>query len=336
MSSKPAAIRHIEFLTISVVIPCLNAEKWISRAIHSVLDQAYPATEIIVIDDGSTDGSLDIIKSLGSKVCWESSPNRGAQAARNRGMELSTSDYILFLDADDYLEGPYLSGLASAARSTRADLVIGRGVNESRGGIRRDRLHHDGVRDPFDLTFRILTKEALQTSQMFWKRSFLVGIGGWNEKVILSMDVELSIRALVSRPSISYSNQGNCVWNNHVDTARISARKGIAAHRSGLDWFDGVKNAILSSGNANAIDALAGLYYSVAADSYAHGWTSLGDKAMRAYRDLGFKFHRGKLSHCVICTLIGLDRKLRLAKQIRKSIQDFRRVRRGVDEISSS
>ena len=82
--------------SISVIIPCWNAEKWIARAIQSVLDQDYPNKEIIVIDDGSTDGSLEIIKSFGDKIRWETGPNRGACAARNTGLAIRLQNSLCF------------------------------------------------------------------------------------------------------------------------------------------------------------------------------------------------------------------------------------------------
>jgi glycosyltransferase involved in cell wall biosynthesis len=73
--------------SISVVIPCWNVERLISRAIQSVLGQDYQNLEITVIDDGSIDGSLEIVKSFGNNVRWR--PNRGACAARNTGLAIA-------------------------------------------------------------------------------------------------------------------------------------------------------------------------------------------------------------------------------------------------------
>ena len=88
---------------VSVIIPCYNAENFIGDAIKSALEQSYADCEIIVTDDGSTDGSLEVIKSFGERVKWETGPNRGGCAARNRGLSLAAGNWIQFLDADDYL-----------------------------------------------------------------------------------------------------------------------------------------------------------------------------------------------------------------------------------------
>src|ERR1035438_8340524 len=95
------APEHRDCPSISVVIPCYNAEKWIARSIQSVADQQNVNVEIIVIDDGSTDKSIDIIKSFGDQIRWKSSPNQGACKARNCGLDFASSEFIMFLDADD-------------------------------------------------------------------------------------------------------------------------------------------------------------------------------------------------------------------------------------------
>lgn len=88
---------------VSIIIPCYNAENWISYAIKSALEQTYKNIEIIVVDDGSTDSSLSIIKSFGESIRWATGPNRGASATRNKGLRIAKGEYIQFLDADDML-----------------------------------------------------------------------------------------------------------------------------------------------------------------------------------------------------------------------------------------
>ena len=88
---------------VSIIIPCYNSQAFLKDAIASAVNQSYSHVEIIVIDDGSTDGSLEIIKSFGEQVRWETGKNQGAPLARNRGIELARGEYIKFLDADDVL-----------------------------------------------------------------------------------------------------------------------------------------------------------------------------------------------------------------------------------------
>jgi hypothetical protein len=107
---------------VSIVIPCFNAEKWVGSAIQSALNQTHPSIEVLVVDDGSSDNSLDVIKQFGKDVrCW-SGPNRGGCAARNLGLQQARGPWVQFLDADDLLvESCVASKLA--ASSTTLDVV---------------------------------------------------------------------------------------------------------------------------------------------------------------------------------------------------------------------
>ena len=92
-----------DYPLVSIVIPCFNREKEISDAINSALSQTYASIEIIIVDDGSTDNSIEVIKRYGEKVKLIAQPNSGVSAARNTGFELAKGKFIVFLDSDDWL-----------------------------------------------------------------------------------------------------------------------------------------------------------------------------------------------------------------------------------------
>src|SRR3954451_21632885 len=88
---------------VSIIIPCYNAERWLNESIDSCLRQTYRPLEIVVVDDGSTDKSLQILMSYGSRIKYVTGPNRGGNHARNTGFALTKGEYVQFLDADDYI-----------------------------------------------------------------------------------------------------------------------------------------------------------------------------------------------------------------------------------------
>lgn len=89
---------------VSIIIPCYNREHYISDAIDSCLRQTYKNIEIIVVDDGSSDGSVDLIKSkYGHKVHLLEQKNKGSASARNTGLLSANGEFVIFLDSDDWL-----------------------------------------------------------------------------------------------------------------------------------------------------------------------------------------------------------------------------------------
>lgn len=87
--------------SITVVVPCYNAADWIIPSLRSAVSQDWPVLEVIVVDDGSTDGSVDLVKARFPDVTVLQQRNAGAAAARNAGIQAARGDWIAFLDADD-------------------------------------------------------------------------------------------------------------------------------------------------------------------------------------------------------------------------------------------
>lgn len=108
---------------VSIIIPCYNQEPWISEAILTAHRQLYDAIEIIVINDGSTDNSLDKIKKYLPKIKLIDQTNHGVSHARNQGLDLAQGKYALFLDGDDTLTNDYV-GLMVESAEQRANPVI--------------------------------------------------------------------------------------------------------------------------------------------------------------------------------------------------------------------
>lgn len=111
-------------IKISAVIPTYNREQLIGRAIRSALAQKYPALEIIVVDDGSSDNTSRQVQEFGDKVIYVFQPNSGVSAARNLGVERSRGDWVAFLDSDDAWEPFHLSRMADAITETNGTAAL--------------------------------------------------------------------------------------------------------------------------------------------------------------------------------------------------------------------
>jgi len=109
----------------SVVIPIYNAESYLDRCIASVIGQSYKDIDIILVDDGSTDGSAVICHEWGKKdkrIAYIYQENAGLGAARNTGIKAAKTEYITFLDADDWLESAFIEKIISAMLDTKSDI----------------------------------------------------------------------------------------------------------------------------------------------------------------------------------------------------------------------
>lgn len=107
---------------VSIIIPCYNGSKFIDKCLTSIFNQAYKNFEVIVINDGSTDNSLELLSKYNIKVI--SQDNAGQGKARNVGLNNSNGDYICFIDIDDYIDEHYLEKLVNAVTSNDYDIAI--------------------------------------------------------------------------------------------------------------------------------------------------------------------------------------------------------------------
>jgi cellulose synthase/poly-beta-1,6-N-acetylglucosamine synthase-like glycosyltransferase len=103
-------------MTVSVILPAYNCESYIGAAVESVLKQSYPKLELIVVDDGSTDGTLRALEPYWRHLRIIQQENAGAAAARNTGIRAATGEYLAFLDADDWWYSSRLSSQLEAFR----------------------------------------------------------------------------------------------------------------------------------------------------------------------------------------------------------------------------
>jgi glycosyltransferase involved in cell wall biosynthesis len=116
---------------VSVVVPVFNGERFLGEALQSVVTQTIPPAEIIVVDDGSTDGTAEVARRFGG-VRYVAQPHAGIAAARNRGVDVAGADCLSFLDADDWWPPEKLEiQTAALERDPAIDVVLGHCVEVS-------------------------------------------------------------------------------------------------------------------------------------------------------------------------------------------------------------
>jgi glycosyltransferase involved in cell wall biosynthesis len=162
-------------LAVSVVVPCKNDVGYLSAALESILSQDYPLLECIVVDGGSTDGTIDLLKRYGDRIRWLSEPDRGAFDAINRGWELSKGEILAWLNADDLWEpGAVRTVVDFWERRPDVDVVYGvAGVVDELG-----RIHGDLVPPAWDLEFALLRcHHVIAQPASFVRRRILEQVG---------------------------------------------------------------------------------------------------------------------------------------------------------------
>lgn len=112
----------------SVVIPCYNQAATLGRAIRSALNQTLPPAEVIVVDDGSTDGSRGVAESFGSAVIFKQQQNGGPAAARNLGIQNATGEFLGFLDADDWWQPEFVACCSEFLKAHPACIAVSTGL----------------------------------------------------------------------------------------------------------------------------------------------------------------------------------------------------------------
>ncbi len=219
---------------VSVVIPCFNSAPWIAHCLDSVLQQTVPL-EIIVVDDGSTDQTLNVLRRFGDHLRLFHNPYIGASYARNLGLREARNPYIIFLDADDYLEHGFLEGQLSTASAENADLVIGRCADAFHDGRPpRDRRQPSHLNER-ELVIDWLGGQCLPPCALLWRTQFVRSIGGWNSSLLRNQDGDLLYRAALYHPKLAQGQHGRAMYRHHQTPGRTSNN---SSRRYIADSFD--------------------------------------------------------------------------------------------------
>lgn len=182
---------------ITIVIPAYNYERYLAQAAQSALDQDYEGPlEILIVDDGSTDGTGDIARGFGDRVRYHRKANAGLSAARNTGMEIAAHDWVVFLDADDLLEPHAVRSLVGARdQSDPRPVVVGSlgRMIDAGGAFASGPAGLDGSLEEF--TARDFALRNRFAPIVLADRRVLLGLGGFDPNLRASEDRDMWIRA---------------------------------------------------------------------------------------------------------------------------------------------
>ena len=215
---------------VSVLIPLYNAQKYISQCLDSVINQTYNNIEIIIIDDGSTDNSLSIVKEYEKKYSWIHvflQKNSGSSVARNKAFIYSKGDYIQYLDADDYLHKDKIARQVEILDfKDKYTLVFGEhilidGSNEKKQSLC---IYTKNSYSSCELLKMMwLRFEVILVHSYLVHRSLIEKSGGWDETLTTNDDGEFLGRILTFSHSVVFDS-GSIVYYR-VDTPNSLSKR---------------------------------------------------------------------------------------------------------------
>ncbi|MEO8204537.1 MAG: glycosyltransferase family A protein [Chthoniobacterales bacterium] len=221
--------------SVSIIIPCYNAARWIGAAIDSALTQTCPENQIIVVDDGSTDDSLRIARTYESRgVSVVTQTNRGAAAARNAGLKIAQGDFIQFLDADDIL-APDKIALQIKSVLNKPEHIASASWGEFHDDPKKAKFTRNPIWSSFSPVEWLVC--SWQGGGMMHPAAWLVprkiadAAGPWNENLSLDDDGEYFSRVILCSKGVVFVPEAKSFYRTHAGV-RLSGSAGPKAAES--------------------------------------------------------------------------------------------------------
>ena len=276
---------------VSIIIPCYNAEPWLAATLDSAFAQSWPSTEVILVDDGSTDDSVSLARTFeqrGLRIIQQS--NRGASAARNAGLAAANGDYIQFLDADDLL-GPrkielQLARLQAEGGEVLSSSAWARFFDDPASAAFQP---EENWRDLTGVEFLQLHYEQLammQPAAWLTPRAILDRAGPWNETLSLNDDGEYFARVMLTASRIVFVRDAQTFYRTGTQSS-LSNRKDSKALESLYRSVELTTSHLLSKDRSErTLNAVAFAWKWAAFELYPDA-PELSSEAERRCKELG-------------------------------------------------
>lgn len=282
------AARHEPGL-VSVIVPTYNRGRFITEALNSVRGQTYRPIELLVIDDGSTDSTPDLVRQWKERhadeqleVRYYRQSNCGAPVARNRGLIASEGAYIQFLDSDDVLHPQKISRQVRALDKSGADFVFSPTASfcdtADWGAPPVYRRSFSGTyRYLLGFLHRLRKPQTWSTEGGIYKRSTCQKIGPWDETLEFDQDWEYNIRLLSSEPTIAETSDTLSLKRTHDEPRIGGSRRKQSGPSKQFHVVRRVEDILSRKGLMDEVGVLQGLF-----DHYllvVHSALKLDDRA---------------------------------------------------------
>jgi len=211
-------------MLVSIIIPCYNNARYIGQTLRSALTQSYPHVEVIVIDDGSTDKSVEKIKRYLDQITLIRQPNRGAPAARNHGLRIAKGRLIKFLDADDILLPDTIETQVKQMKkiATQGKKIVYGPVQWIDQFNQPTHTYQPRPRKSGACRVAHILSENPLTSAPLHRKEYLENIGGFDESIPKGQEFDLHLRLVLSGVEFVYFDQQVYLFREHFTNTRIS------------------------------------------------------------------------------------------------------------------
>ena len=243
---EPGTVPAALDFRVSVIVPTFNRRDRVLRAIRSALAQRLAPQEIVVVDDGSNDGTAEAVRRLAESqpaIRYLQQPNKGAAAARNRGMGAATGNWLAFLDSDDEWTPDKLQNAANlVAASPDTEFVHSNRSHRMPDGTVIGGWRY-AAEDLADKHF-LMRGFTLKTTTVMLKRSLAQSIGGFREDLHTCEDYEFFWRAVAQARRVGYVAECDAVIHVSDDglttghTRSFLMRDNVAALGSAARWME--------------------------------------------------------------------------------------------------
>lgn len=256
---------------VSVIVPCYNAEPFIAETLASVYAQAGMHFEVIVVDDGSTDESAQIVRERFPAARLIQTPNRGPSHARNTGTREARGAYIQYLDADDMLAPGKVQRQVEALANSGADVAYGdwqRLVPDIDGAFVTGEVVRRQIRPPAEID--LFVDFWCPPAVYLFRREIVEKVGTWNENLPIIQDARFALDCALHGGSFIYVPEMMAAYRDHR-SGSVSTRDPRAFRRDCLHSADEVEAWWRARGGLDEArcKALLQVYGQVARGSYA-------------------------------------------------------------------
>lgn len=234
---------------VSAIIPCYNREDFIAETVRSVLEQSYREIELIVVDDGSTDGSRAVLEGFGERLTLLEHPgreNRGQSAAINLGLRHATGRYVAILDSDDlWMPHKIEQQVAFLEAHPNIGLVYGNGTAIDEKGRQLYVIYGPGHEERNEPARVLMDCYFLVPNNSLVRREVFDRVGGFDESLRAAQDHDMAIR-IAEATRIAYVDERWFSYRRHAES--------ISRRRAGLRWRNGFR-IVAKAATRNVYDA---------------------------------------------------------------------------------